>query len=443
MLTNDKAGLLVEPGAQTKQDYLVRSQAVIPGGVNSSLRNIEPRLVPVRAEGAYFWDYDGTRYLDYHGAFGPPILGHGHPAVTRAVHEAIDRTDQVGVGVGPHEIELSQLIASHIPSAERVLLCNSGSEATYHALRLSRAVTGRTKIIKFQGCYHGFHDAVALNCISPAAKLGQHDPFSAGSHPQVLGDTIVCEFNNLDSVESALNAFKHQVAAIIVEPIPHNVGCLMPVDGFHAGLRQLATQHGTVLVFDEVITGFRHALGGYQSICGVTPDLTTLGKAIANGYPIAALAGKKELMDRFNTRTGGDVFFAGTFNGHPVGASAAIATIQTLRNENAHDYLFKLGDTMRAGLRDVMSRHGVQAEVAGFGSVFVTYFLEGPVRRYTDLLKNDADFFVAYRRKLLERGIYKLPMNLKRNHLSLSHTAADVQLTLEACDDVIRELTKK
>lgn len=443
MLTNDNATVLDAQSQMSKHEYLSQSEAVIPGGVNSSLRNVDPRLVPVRAEGAYFWDCDGTRYLDYHAAFGPPILGHGHPDVNRAVHEAIDRTDQVGVGVGPHEIELSQLIAEHIPSAERVLLCNSGSEATYHALRLSRAITGRTKIIKFQGCYHGFHDAVALNIISPATKLGSHDPVSAGSHPQVLGDTIVCEFNNLDSVEAAFKAYPGQIAAIIVEPIPHNVGCLMPVDGFHAGLRKIATHYGALLIFDEVITGFRHALGGFQSICGVTPDLTTLGKAIANGYPIAALAGKREFMDRFNTRTGGDVFFAGTFNGHPVGASAAIATIKVLRDKRAHEYLFKLGDTMRSGLRDIMQRHGVKSYVAGFGSVFLTYFLEGPITKYTDLLRNDADFFIAYRRKLVERGIYKLPMNLKRNHLSLSHTEADVQLTLEACDDVIRELVKK
>jgi len=443
-LTPNTLATITQDGtlATSKADILLQAEAVIPGGVNSSLRNIEPRLVPLKAEGAYFWDADGTRYLDYHGAFGPPILGHSYPSVTRAVQEAVQRTDQVGVGVGPHEVELSLLIAKHIPSAERVLLCNSGSEATYHAIRLSRAVTGRTKIIKFQGCYHGFHDAVAMNCISPEAKLGQRDPFSKGSHPQVLGDTIVCEFNNLDSVETAFKTFEGQIAAIIVEPIPHNVGCLLPEDGFHAGLRKLTTQYGAILIFDEVITGFRHALGGYQSICGVTPDLTTLGKAIANGYPIAALAGKKEFMNRFNTRSGGDVFFAGTFNGHPVGSSAAIATIKALESENAHEYLFALGDTMRSGLREIMNRRGVTAEVAGFGSVFVTYFLEGPVRRYTDLLKNDADFFIDYRRRLLAKGIYKLPMNLKRNHLSLSHTHEDVQLTLEACDAVIGEMVK-
>lgn len=423
-----------------KQRHLDQAMEFIPGGVNSSLRAVEPRLVPVRAEGAYFHDMDGTRYLDYHGAFGPPILGHGHPAVTRRVQAAIAGTDQVGVGVGPLEIELARKIAQHIPSAEKALLCNSGSEATYHAIRLSRAVTGRRKVIKFQGCYHGFHDALAMNVISPKEKLGTRDPLSAGGHPSVIADTFVCEFNNLDEVRQVFAENPEQIAAVILEPIPHNIGCVLPKQEFLEGLRALTAKEGSILIFDEVITGFRHDLGGYQKICGVTPDLTTLGKAIANGYPIAALAGRRAFMDRFNTRSGGDVFWAGTFNGHPVGAAAALATIEELEKPESHRCLFALGDRMRAGLREIAARRGVTATVAGFGSVFLTYFMEGPIHSFTDLHRNDAAFFVEYRRRLVSRGIFKLPMNLKRNHLSLSHTQADVDRTLEACDAVMGEM---
>ncbi|WP_321469844.1 aspartate aminotransferase family protein [uncultured Paludibaculum sp.] len=426
-----------------KQQHLEQAMEFIPGGVNSSLRAVEPRLVPVRAEGAYFHDMDGTRYLDYHGAFGPPILGHSHPAVTRRVKAAIAETDQVGVGIGPLEIELAKKIVQHIPSGDKALLCNSGSEATYHAIRLSRAVTGRTKVIKFQGCYHGFHDSLAMNVITPKEKLGRRDPLSAGAHAAVVADTFVCEFNNLEEVKQVFAENPENIAAVILEPIPHNIGCVMPEQAFLEGLRALTQKHGTILIFDEVITGFRHSLGGYQKICGVIPDLTTLGKAIANGYPIAALAGRRDLMDRFNTRAGGDVFWAGTFNGHPVGAAAALATIEVLEKPESHQYLFALGDRMRSGLREIVSRHGVPATVAGFGSVFLTYFMEGPIRSFTDLYRNDAAFFVEYRRRLVSKGIFKLPMNLKRNHLSLSHTQADVDRTLEACDAVIGELKKK
>lgn len=279
-----------------------------------------------------------------------------------------------------------------------------------------------------------------MNVITPKEKLGQRDPLSAGSHSAVLADTFVCEFNNLDEVTQVFEKNPEQIAAVILEPIPHNIGCVMPRQEFLEGLRALTQKHGTILIFDEVITGFRHSLGGYQKICGVTPDLTTLGKAIANGYPIAALAGRRDLMDRFNTRTGGDVFWAGTFNGHPVGAAAALATIEVLEKPESHQYLFQLGDRMRAGLREITSRRGLTAEVAGFGSVFLTYFMEGPIRSFTDLYRNDAAFFIEYRRRLVSRGIFKLPMNLKRNHLSLSHTQADVDRTLEACDAVIGEL---
>jgi glutamate-1-semialdehyde 2,1-aminomutase len=413
---------------------------LIPGGVNSQLRNVVPHMVFKETRGAILVDADGNEYIDYQAAFGPPLLGHNHPEVNRRVAEALDGALLPGVGTTELEIEVARKIKQHVPSAEKVLLCNTGSEATYHAIRVARAATGRRKIIKFQGCYHGFHDYVLRNIISPPDRIGKVDPGSAGILPEVLEQTLVCTFNDLDDVERTLKAHRSDVAAIILEPIPHNIGCVLPKPGFLEGLRQLATTHGSVLIFDEVITGFRHHLGGYQAICGVTPDLTTLGKAIANGFPMAALCGKAELMDRFKTRTGGDTFFAGTFNGNAVGCAAALATIEILEREPVHEHTFRLGERLRKGLAEIHRRLGFRATVAGFGSVFLTYFMEGPIENYTDLLRNDEARFVEYRRKLIERGIFKMPVNLKRNHVSYAHTDAHIDTTLGVCEDVLRQM---
>ncbi len=426
---------------KSRQGYASACE-VMPGGVNTSLRRFEPHLVFARARGATFTDADGNEYIDYQAAFGPIILGHNFDAVNRRVRETMEKIDLLGIGTTELEIALARKVCEHVPSAEKVLFTNSGSEATYEAIRLARAVTGRKKIIKFQGCYHGWHDAVAMNVITPADCLGARQPLSAGSLPEVTEQTLICDFNSLDDVERTVRANKEGIAAIILEPIPHNIGCVLPKPGFLEGLRDITRLNGIILIFDEVITGFRHGLGGYQKICGVTPDLTTLGKAIANGYPISALCGKRELMDRFNTHPSGDVFFAGTFNGHALTCAAALATVKVLEREDTYAHTFGLGERMRNGLEDITKRLGIKATVAGFGSVFLTYFMEGPIESYTDLTRNDERMFVAYRRKLIERGIFKLPMNLKRNHISLSHTAAMVDRTLEAAEDVLRKLVR-
>ncbi|MCS6817436.1 MAG: aspartate aminotransferase family protein [Blastocatellia bacterium] len=413
---------------------------VMPGGVNTSLRRIVPQLVFTRAQGAILVDAEGREYIDYHAAFGPVLLGHNFEAVNQRVREAMQQLDLVGVGVTEWEIALARKICAHVPSAEKVLFCNSGSEATYQAIRLARAVTGRKKIIKFQGCYHGWHDAVAMNVISPVEKLGRRDLLSAGSLPEVANATLVCRFNDLDDVERTIRENRGEIAAVILEPIPHNIGCVLPKPRFLEGLRELTRQHEILLIFDEVVTGFRHHLGGYQKVCGVIPDLTTLGKAMANGYPIAALCGRRELMDRFNTHPEGDVFFAGTYNGHPIGCAAALATLEVLETQPVHEHIFRLGERMRSGLREIIERLGIRATVAGFGSVFVLYFLEGPIESYEDLLRNESERFLAYRRKLIERGIFELPLNLKRNHISFSHTEAHIEQSLQVAEDVLRKL---
>jgi glutamate-1-semialdehyde 2,1-aminomutase len=400
-----------------------RARAVIPGGVNSGQRRIPglEDLVVVRTAGCTFEDSEGRVYTDYQAAFGPALLGHNHADVDRAFAEQARAVDLMGVGVTPVEIELAEKLVSIVPSLERVLLTVSGTAATFHALRLARAVTGRRHVIKFQGGYHGWHDSVALNVLSPADRLGERDPTSAGILPEVVEATLIAPFNDLGAVSLLVDEHAGDVAAVIVEPIAHNMGAMLPRPGFLEGLRELCSREGIVLVFDEVITGFRHAVGGYQSICGVTPDLTAFGKAMANGYPIGAIGGRADLMDEFSTNPGHPVLFAGTFNGHPACAAAALATIATLEDEPVHEHVFALGERIRRELSALYTRLGVPAVVAGFGSIFVPYFVEGDPSSYADLLANDSELFVGYRRKLIDAGIFELPLNLKRSHVSYAH----------------------
>jgi glutamate-1-semialdehyde 2,1-aminomutase len=420
-----------------KSDLAARAAAVIPGGVNSGQRRVPglEELVIAATAGSTFTDGDGNVYTDYHAAFGPPLLGHNDPDVDAAVAETARTTGLMGVGVSRVEVELAERIVELVPSVEQVLLTETGSEATHHAIRVARAATGRRHIVKFQGCYHGWHDSVAMNVISLPENVGRRDPISQGGIPEVTEATIVCRFNDAADVERALD--EHDVAAIILEPIPHNIGAVLPKPGFLERLRELCDAHGTVLIFDEVITGFRHALGGFQSICGVTPDLTTMGKAMGNGWPISALGGRADLMQLFSTTPGRPAFFAGTFNGHPPTAAAALATIDKLQREPVHEHVFALGDRARAGLAALYERLGVRAVVSGYGSVFVSYFLEGPVESYDDLLANDVDLFVGYRRELMSHGIFELPLNLKRSHFSYAHTDADVDRLLEATEAAV------
>ena len=422
-----------------------RARAVIPGGVNSGQRQVAglEDLVITATNGKTFTDADGHVYTDYHAAFGPPLLGHNDPDVDRAVTDTIRSLDLMGVGVTPVEIALAEKLVEHVPSIEKVLLTVTGSEATFHALRVARTATGRRDVIKFQGCYHGWHDSVAMNVISPVDRVGQKDPLSQGILPEVLDATIVLPFNDTDAVARAFETRPGQIAAVILEPIPHNIGAVLPKPGFLERLREICTANGAVLIFDEVITGFRHGLGGYQAIAGVTPDLTTLGKAMANGYPISALGGRADLMDLFSSIPGRPAFFAGTFNGHPAMAAAALATVEKLEREPVHAHVFGLGQRVREGLTEVYRRLGVPVVVSGFGSIFVTYFLDGPVDSYEDLLRNDVELFVGYRRALLPYGIFELPLNLKRSHISYAHEDADVDALLDATEHAVESVLSR
>ena len=421
--------------AETNSTLAARANRVIPGGVNSANRILPWPMVITAAAGAYMTDADGKRYLDYHAAFGPLILGHNHPGVNAAVRTATEGVDLIGAGVTEPEIQLAERIAHYVPSAERVLLANSGSEATYAALRLARAVTGREGIIKFQGTYHGWHDAVLMNVITAAERIGQRDPLSQGMLRDTVEQTTVLPFNDVGALAETLSLNHDRIAAVLVEVIPHNIGCVLPHPEFLAALRQLTEQYGCLLIFDEVITGFRHDLGGYQKLAGVTPDLSTFAKAMANGYPIAALVGKQMYMERF--APGGDVFFAGTYNGHPLNASAALATIAALEDGTVHQHCFALAEQAACGIEELGRELGIPLTVGRFGSVFTPYFMEGPITNYADLLRNDTVRDISFRRAMCERGIFMIPTPLKRNHVSAAHTADDIARTLETAREVL------
>jgi glutamate-1-semialdehyde 2,1-aminomutase len=422
----------------TASEHLLDEAAeVIPGGVNTCRRRSEPRLCFRRGAGAHVWDLEGRRYTDYHAAYGAIFLGHSHPVINERVARAIDDTVLFGVGVTEAEVALARKIVQHVPSADQVVVCNSGSEATYHAIRLARGVTGRERIIKFQGCYNGFHDYVLRNVLSPPELVGRRDPQSKGMLDAAVDATLVCRFNDLDDVEATVRQNPDAVAAIIVEPIAHNSPGLLPRPGFLEGLRALCDREGIVLIFDEVITGFRHGLGGYQAVCGVTPDLTTMGKAIANGFPLAAIGGKRELMERLTTNPAGDVHFGGTYNGNAVAVEAGLATIELLEDGAVHRHVFALGERMRAGLAEIAARAGVPAVVGGFGSLFVLCFMDGPLETYEDVLRNDTALFVRYRRELIARGVFEMPESLGRSHISAAHTEDDIDRSLAAAEEAL------
>ncbi len=432
------------PPASATRDYqrgielASRAEVVIPGGVNSGTRRNGPPFAFASGDGAYLTDFDGHSYLDYHAAFGAMLLGHRHPEIEAAVAAASEGVGLTGYGVSELEVRLAELVVEVLPSVDQTVIVGSGSEAVAYALRLARAFTGRKYLVKFQGGFHGWTDAMARNVISSKEKAYGDDPLTAGMLDDAWQSTLIAEFNDLASVQQLFAMYPGQIAAVICEPIPHNVGALVPDQGFLEGLRSLTQSEGSLLIFDEVITGFRHALGGFQSICGVRPDLTTFGKAMGNGYPVAGLGGRQEVMQRFNPASGGDVALMGTFNGNPVSCAAAIATIEYLRaHPDFYQRTYALGERWRSGLRSILDELDVAAEVVGFGGTFATYFVDHPVHGYAGLLEHNNRAGVEFPRRMIEHDILMIPLPLKRNHISGSHTAADIDRSLTAARDVL------
>ena len=431
-------------------EILKKNRSFIPGGVVSVNRATQPELVFVRGEGAYLWDADGNRYIDYHAAFAPHFLGHNDPYVTEAVIRVLRQGASL-YGSGTTELEgrLAELICRHVPSVESIQLLNTGSEATYQAIRLARAVTGRDHIIVMQGGYNGWHNDVSCNLMTPLDQLGPrvspgeypYQPISAGvpAAHQKLVHTV--NFNDLASV--AYVCENYPMAGLITEPILQNIGIVKPQPDYLGGLRKLADRYGFLLIFDEVKTGFRHALGGYASLAGVRPDLVVFGKAVANGYPMAVLGGKKEFMNWFvHPEPSKRVLLAGTYNAHPVPTMAAIATIERLLMNEGEVYRWveQLGELMEEGLGNIIHRLGMKAVVCRQGSAFCLYFMDHPPIDWHDLAGyHDFELDTRLRRQLIDQGVYFFPLATKQCSISFAHSQADIELTLRQIE---RSLTQ-
>lgn len=438
--------------AHTKSvQILNHNRHYIPGGVVSVNRAVQPEIVFVKGQGAYLWDADGNQYIDYHAAFGPHFLGHNDPYVTDAVISVLRKGASLyGSGTTELEGQLAELICQHIPAVESVQFLNTGSEATYQAIRLARAVTQRDHIVVMQGGYNGWHDDVSCNLMTPLDVIGPrrspgeypYIPISAGiplAHQELVHPI---NFNDLESVEYVCQ--RYPIAALITEPILQNIGIVKPATGFLQGLRRLADRWGFVLVIDEVKTGFRHGIGGYAKIAGVKPDLVTFGKALANGYPIAALGGKKELMDWFvHPEPSKRVLSAGTYNAHPVPTAAAIATIERLLMNGGEVYrhVELLGQKMQEGLEKIIRTLGFKGVVARQGSAFCIYFMDHCPSDWHDLASHhDFGFDEELRKNLIKLGTYFVPLATKQCSISFAHTTEDIEVTLEQTQKELSEM---
>ena len=416
-----------------------RASAVSPGGVQGEGRSASPYpLFMARAQGARIWDVDGNEFVDFHASFGAILLGHNEPRVNAAVRRAMDEHGVSFSTANPLEVELAERLVAMIPSAERVVFPVTGSEATFHAIRLARAFTGRERILKFEGNYHGWHDYVAWShhVATDDAAAGEPIPIPASAGiPAAIRDLVVVrEYNDAAGVREVLAAEGDSIAAVIVEPVFHNAGAVLPEPGFLEALRAACTASGSLLIFDEVITGFRHGPGGAQARFGIRPDLTTLGKALGNGFPISALAGRAEVMDRLGPK--GDVLFAGTFAGHSLNVAAALESTRIVLEGEVHRHIARLAQRLTSGIAAAISATGARAQVHESAGVWVIYFTDAPIRRFRDFArfamdKNDP-VQRSYRSWLLERGIYVHPHYVIRGYLTGAHTSDDVDRLVEA-----------
>lgn len=422
-----------ETTSNLRDQVLERAARVIPNGVSSAGR-AEPREVIVRAQGAYLWNTDGKRYVDYLNSWGAIVIGHADPRVNEAVTRAIRTTDLMWVGPQAGEVELAEAIASVMPSAEKVAFFPTGTDAALHAVHVARLATGRRKLLMFHGSYNGWADPVAVGSrFDYGDTAPAHDePNSGGLDPEAVASTIVVDWNDSQAVRAAFERHGDEIAAVVTEPYIHTFGAVAPAPGFLETLRDITRRHGAVLVFDEVKTGFRAHLGGYQAIAGVTPDLTTFGKAVANGWTLAGLAGKAELMDLLGEGGPDSADSNGTMNAQPYALAAGLATFEILR-DGGIERLYELGERMRAGLNQVIASSGVEAVVSGFGSEWALYFRREVPRNYREAAHDHAhERGEAYLEAMLERGVLEPPFVLGDRRLNLATTDEDVDRTIQA-----------
>ncbi|MFQ5653425.1 MAG: glutamate-1-semialdehyde 2,1-aminomutase [Planctomycetota bacterium] len=407
----------------------------IPGGVNSPVRAFQsvggtPPFI-ARGEGCFMIDADGRRFIDYVGSWGPLILGHGHPAVLDAVSRALARGTSFGAPTEA-EVELAELICDRIPSAEMVRLVSSGTEATMTALRLARGITGRDRFIKFEGCYHGHADSFLVAAGSGAATHGH--PSSPGVPAALAALTLTAPYNDLEGVEEHFGRAGGEIAAVIVEPVAGNMGCVPPDPGFLEGLRRITGKHGALLILDEVMTGFRVHPRGAQSLYGIDPDLTTLGKIAGGGLPVGAVAGKSSAMERLSPS--GPIYQAGTLSGNPLSVAAGLATLKVLREEESQIYetLEARSACLAAGIGEALAMKGVPHQLQRVGSMFCVYFTEDPVRSFAEAQASDSSLFKRYFHAMLDAGIYLAPSPYEAGFVSIAHDDEAIGRTIRAVE---------
>ena len=419
---------------QKSKELFQRAIKVIPGGVNSPVRAFksvgrEPVFI-TRANGSKMWDTDGNMYIDYIGSWGPMLLGHAHPDVIEAVRQAIEGGLSFGAPVET-EVQIAELICDMVPSIDVVRMVNSGTEATMSAVRLARAYTKREKVIKFEGCYHGHADSFLIKAGSGALTLGSPD--SPGVTKGTAQDTLIAQYNDIESVKTLFENNKDSVAAVILEPVAGNMGCVPPAETFLKGLRNLCTQNNALLIFDEVMTGFRLARGGAQELFGIIPDLTALGKIIGGGMPVGAFGGKREIMELISPS--GPVYQAGTLSGNPITMASGYATLQHIKNNpDLYDNLEKKGSAIEDGIGSIIQKKGYPLTANRVGSMFTLFFTDKQVSDFATASSSDKEKFGAYFGSMLEQGVYIAPSQFEAGFISIAHNDIDIEKTVSAAE---------
>jgi glutamate-1-semialdehyde 2,1-aminomutase len=418
---------------KTSAQLFIRARQKIPGGVNSPVRAWRsvggtPKFI-ARGKGSYVYDLDGRRYIDFVGSWGPLILGHAHPAILAAIKRRALKGTTFGAPT-KEEVEMAELVSRLMPSVEKLRLVSSGTEATMSAIRLARAYTGRTKLVKFDGCYHGHSDSLLVKAGSGVATLGLPD--SPGVPASFARETLTAKYNDIESVQRLFSRAGKNIAAVIVEPVCGNMGVILPQPNFLATLRRITRSYGALLIFDEVITGFRVALGGAQKLFGLSPDLTCLGKVLGGGLPLAAFGGRREIMDRLAPM--GPVYQAGTLSGNPLAVVAGLATLKLLCRPGTYAELAAKGQRLEAGLRKTLNQYGIKGVINRFGSMLTLFFGVDRVDNPEDARQCDRKIFRRYFHAMLSRGIYLPPAPFEAMFVSLAHSNSDLDKTISAFD---------
>ncbi|HEX5370425.1 MAG TPA: glutamate-1-semialdehyde 2,1-aminomutase [Dehalococcoidia bacterium] len=421
---------------QRSRAVFQEAQRYMPGGVNNPVRSFRgvggDPVVVASGAGSRITDVDANVYIDYCGSWGPLVLGHAHASVV----EAVSRAASLGLTFGAAteaELELARLVCDAVPSIEMVRFVSSGTEATMSALRLARAFTGRSKIVKFEGCYHGHADGLLVQAGSGVATLSLPD--SAGVPPSYAAETLVAPYNDFAAIDALFEQRRDEIAAVIVEPVAANMGVVPPAPGFLQRLRELCNAAGALLIFDEVITGFRVGLGGYQALCGVMPDLTCLGKVVGGGMPVGAYGGRRDIMQQIAPL--GPVYQAGTLSGNPLAMAAGLATLRELSRPGVYETLEAKSARMETGLRALLNRHGATAQVNRAGSLMTLFFSDAPVTDYDTARKSDTERYARFFHALLDAGVYFPPSQFEAAFVSLAHSDADIDATLSAIDTAL------